>query len=196
MMKKKMDVLVNRIVYSLYCLHYYEGRIICIVVDLVFGWPFHHLPLVRKRMEKVWGVTNFKEHKNIVNDVTSRLLIAPASMGASFFLRYLSTAFFSLPFFLLLNGCILLVGQPAGHIVSKYLIVFVILCVAPSWILCEHACWKKERYLKHFAAFASESRARKITWAIGTLIAFFLLSAANFAILKFADDIHDILPKH
>ena len=49
-------------------------------------------------------------------------------------------------------------GPHASDIVGRHLIIVVALGIVPSWIIGDLVYWKKNRYLKYFAAFEKEGR--------------------------------------
>lgn len=193
--ENKFESFLNRVYYAFYSFNYYVGRMMQIFVDWTFGRLFYSFPFVRKRIEKLYGITSFEEYCRFTNDTAFNIVGKSTSPFVSYFMSCLSILLFSLPIFILVNLWLLFGGMPAWHIFGKGLFFFVLLGTVPSLLLCKSLVWKNDRYLKYFKKFEKESRTRKILWAVGVMLALVLLIVANFALMGLADEIHGFHPK-
>mgnify|MGYP003483724512 CR=1 FL=1 len=134
-------------------------------------------------MKEKYGINSFKEYKDRTRSGLYKIVDSPTSGFIRFSLTGLALLLFALPFYLVINIWMICYGPHASDIVGRHLIIVVALGIVPSWIIGDLVYWKKNRYLKYFAAFEKEGRKSKIVWTIGTTLALCLLIVANFMLM-------------
>ena len=182
-MKKRIDIFLNRILYSLYNLLYFSGIPIYTTVELFVMRPLFYLPCWKKRMKEKYGINTFQEYKKMTRSMVHKIIDIPASGFMLSYLSGLALLLFALPIYLVINVWMIFYGPQSYDIIGKQLIFGVGLGIVPSWILGEFVFWKKERYLYYFGAFEKEDHKTKIVWTIGTTLAFCLLILALFLLM-------------
>ena len=178
-----IDMFLNRLLFSLYNLIYFFGLPIYAAVELLMQRPLYCLPFWKKRLKEKYGINTFKEYKDRTRGILYKNIDHPASGFTLYYLGALALLLLALPIYLVINIWMICYGPHAYEIVGRHLILVVGLGIVPSWIIGDLVYWKKNRYLKYFAAFEKEGRKSKIVWTIGTTLALCLLIVANFMLM-------------
>ena len=182
-MRDNIDKFLNRLVYSLYNLMYFSGLPLHAATELLVQRPLYSLPCWKKRLKKEYGINTYKEYKDRAKSILDKTVNNPVSGFTQYYLAGLALLLLALPIYLVINIWMICYGPNAYEIVGRHLIIVVGLGIVPSWIIGDIVYWKKNRYLKYFAAFEKEDKKTKIAWTIGTTIALFLLIAGNFMLM-------------
>lgn len=182
-MKNNIDRFLNRVLYSLYNLMYFSGLPLHAATELLVQRPLYSLPCWKKRLKKEYGINTYKEYKDSSRSILDKTVNNPVSGFTLYYLAGLALLLLALPIYLVINIWMICYGPHASDIVGSHLIIVVALGIVPSWIIGDLVYWKKNRYLKYFAAFEKESRKTKIAWTIGTTLALCLLIVANFMLM-------------
>ena len=178
-----IDMFLNRLLYSLYNLIYFSGLPIYAAVELLMQRPLYCLPFWKKLLKEKYGINTYKEYKDRANSILNKTVNNPVSGFTQYYLAGLALLLLALPIYLVINIWMICYGPHASDIVGRHLIIVVALGIVPSWIIGDLVYWKKNRYLKYFAAFEKEDKKTKIAWTIGTTLALCLLIIANFMLM-------------
>ena len=182
-MKNNIDRFLNRVLYSLYNLMYFSGLPLHAATELLVQRPLYSLPCWKKRLKKEYGINTYQEYKDRAKSILDKTVNNPVSGFTQYYLAGLALLLLALPIYLVINIWMIWYGPDAYEIVGRHLILVVGLGIVPSWIIGDLVYWKKNRYLKYFAAFEKEDKKTKIAWTIGTTIALCLLIVANFMLM-------------
>lgn len=141
-------VFVNRALYAIYEVWIFMDSFIHWIVDWTFGRPSYSIPYIKKKMNKDWGVNDYK--------ALSKKFRTP-----QYAFRYnkLSIFIFFLPISLFLNIATIVIGNPLKILYAKSAVLFALqisIIMVPSFLLDNYFFWNKDRYLTFFPAFKKQ----------------------------------------
>ena len=178
----KFALLANRILYTIYEVWTIHLRFTTWIVDWTFGRPLYNISFIREKINKRYGVENYKSLKK-------RFKIPKLSF------RYNkpSLFIFILPISLLFNVATIIIGNPLKLLYTKsyvFNIILIVTIILLSTLLAEHFFWRKERYQTFFSTFKNEKLIIRIAWIVGTFVTFVLLSVVNIKLFYYIIEAH------
>lgn len=171
-MIKKIDWLLNRLLFSMHNLDYCFTLVVYTIGIWLVVYPLYCLPCWKRRLKEREGISTFKEY---TEGITNHIKIIRQYGGAMILL--------ALPMYLVVDVWAICYGPSASEIIRRHLVIVTACGIVPSWILCDLTYWKKNRYLKYFAIFEKESVKKKAAWIIVTILVFVLLIVANLFLI-------------
>lgn len=138
---------------------------------------------LNRLLYSLYNLNTYEEYKDRAKSILDKTVNNPVSGFTQYYLAGLALLLLALPIYLVINIWMICYGPDASDIVGRHLIIVVALGIVPSWIIGDLVYWKKNRYLKYFAAFEKEDKITKIAWTIGTAIALCLLIVGNFMLI-------------
>jgi len=162
---KKIEILLNRIYFSIYSLLYFTNRfVIGKVIDILIARPLYSIPWVRQRLGK-----NRMDYNAWTNESHSQL-DNPRYGLLNWLLGFLFAYIVTSPLIIFIVVLQILIGQNFRNFVSQNLGIIVIVVMAFPFYFSYRFVWKSDRFLEYYKIFERKGRKSVILWSLSVLI--------------------------
>lgn len=179
---KRIEMIFNRIYFSIYSLLYFTNRImIGKVIETVIVRPLYSIPWIRRRLDK--NGMDFETWINVSDSQLDNPRYGLLNWLVGFIFAYIVTS----PFLLFIVILQILIGHSFRDFVAQNLGIIAFVVIASTFFLSNQFVWKDDRYLQYYKIFEKEGKKSVIAWSLSVLVYGCVFAIVFFYLFRYAE---------